>query len=266
MKLSSVICLFMMLFVCNMHVCAQDADTLIYRDTVYANEEAGDGQTAAAVEADSILVQNGLSLSADSIRHIKKEKELAWAQNLDSLLEQWQRSQLQKEQEAKPDSMQGSWLIRFFSSDITIFFFWALAIASVCFILYRLFFEQGIFQRGATKLKTAEGANHEEDDNTINGKDYNKLVAGAAASGNYRLAVRYLYLQCLQHLDEKGHINFAVDKTNAQYARELYGKTYKNDFALLTRQYEYVWYGNAAVANTVFESIQNNFKQFYKQL
>ena len=105
----------------------------------------------------------------------------------------------------------------------------------------------------------------DEDDLSMTA-DYDKLIDQSITSKNYRLAIRYLYLKSLQKLTEKGAIIFAVDKTNYQYVRELSGKLYKNTFATLTLNYEYVWYGEFEIDQIIFFKLQTEFKQFYNQI
>ena len=57
-----------------------------------------------------------------------------------------------------------------------------------------------------------------------------------------------------------------ADKTNYQYVQELYGKSYKNDFAALTLNYEYIWYGEFEIEEAAFLRISNHFEKFQNQL
>jgi len=128
------------------------------------------------------------------------------------------------------------------------------------FVLYKLFFTQGFFQRSYATTNVTVLA--DDTQNLSKTADYTKLIAGAISNKNYRLAVRYHYLQTLQKLSLKEIIQFASDKTNYQYVNELAGKPYKKAFASLTLSYEYVWYGAFEIDENIFSAIQNQFKQF----
>lgn len=87
-------------------------------------------------------------------------------------------------------------------------------------------------------------------------------IEKAVAAGNYRLAVRLLYLQCLKDLNDAGRIKWEPDKTNSRYINELKHSEQKNQFKDLTRRFEYVWYGNFPVDKASFQIILTSFKNF----
>jgi uncharacterized protein DUF4129 len=263
---SVILVLVPMLFVVS--ASAQD-NRYVYKDTSIVNTdsvvtnvvEAGtadeeDDQTSAVVYADTSLHINQLTIDKDSVDAIKRTKAFDYAKNLDSLLYQYQKSQKLKESEPKSS---GSWLNSFFSSALTQYFFWMLAGVFIIFILYKLFFTQGFFQRSYTRAKVLESA--DEETALSSETDFSKLITQALNSKNYRLAIRYHYLQLLQKLTQKGIIEFTPDKTNYEYVKELSGKPYKKDFATITLHYEYAWYGEFEIDEQTFSAIQNKFKQ-----
>ncbi|UYZ63340.1 DUF4129 domain-containing protein [Hymenobacter weizhouensis] len=69
------------------------------------------------------------------------------------------------------------------------------------------------------------------------------LLAQAETERNYRLAVRLGYLQVLRQLSDTGLIRWQPDKTNHDYLFELPAGPLPEAFRELTRQFEYVWYG-----------------------
>jgi hypothetical protein len=79
-----------------------------------------------------------------------------------------------------------------------------------------------------------------EDINTIN---FDAEIETAVGKHNYRFAVRLLYLKCLKQLSDSGLIEWKIDKTNYDYIHEIKDIDRKTLFSLLTRQFEYVWYG-----------------------
>ena len=97
-----------------------------------------------------------------------------------------------------------------------------------------------------------------------NENDPDSLLRNAIRAGNYRLAVRYLYLQSLHRLSEKKFIEINANKTNYEYVMEVRRHKFANEFASLTLQYEYVWYGEYPVDENLFEQIQGGFTQFNK--
>ena len=248
---------------------AQD-NTYVYKDSALLYE---DSVVAAPMEmappedsseqephehiTDTTLTTNQLSVDYDSVRALKNSKPFAYAQNLDSLLNEYQKAMVKEKPKSSEDI---SWLEAVLLSTFTFYFFWTLAVAFIILILYKLFFTRGFFQRSYARSKVNEVT--EETEQVFTTADYGKLAAQAAAEGNFRVAVRYLYLQSLQKLTSKDILQFAADKTNYQYVTELSGKPYKKAFATLTLHYEYVWYGAFEIDEQLFNTIHNKFKQF----
>ena len=64
----------------------------------------------------------------------------------------------------------------------------------------------------------------------------------------------------------KKFIEMAPDKTNFQYVQEIGNRDYQNEFASLTLNYEYVWYGEFAIDKNVYQKIETNFNGLNKKL
>ena len=94
--------------------------------------------------------------------------------------------------------------------------------------------------------------------------DFDARLEAAVADGQYRRAVRLLYQQALQRLDRTGAIGWRPGKTNRTYVREL-DEPHRSAFARLTRLFEQVWYGGAAVDAEQFEQIRARFASFGTQ-
>ena len=91
-------------------------------------------------------------------------------------------------------------------------------------------------------------------------------IEKAVAGHNYRLAVRLLYLYSLKQLNDAGIINWEAGKTNMTYLNELPEGERKQLFRLLTRQFEYIWYGDFRIDGASFTEINTLFKQFKQNL
>ena len=245
---------------------AQKADNYEFEDSSILSKQAeapiesANTQNSYKGLVDTMLWNNQLVIQADSVEVLKNVKAFGYAKNLDSLLKEWQKKN-QIKINSRPDRF--GWLDSFFGSPVTKIIFFLLAGIFIGFILYKLFFTEGFFQRQRARSNVVALAPQEE---LNNGTDYNKLIAQAIGNKNYRLGVRYLYLQTLQKLMIVGLIQFATDKTNYQYLRELESKPCKNEFVLLTISYEYIWYGEFSIDETQFSRIQNDFKQFNNKL
>lgn len=262
--------LILILFIFYFNLPADAQDSYVYQDSSIVSLDAGkpnqlnnnstpgsdEEEETTSFLPDTSLLSNKLSIDPDSIRSLKKAKGLSYAENLDSLL--YAHQQQLKARGSEEDEV--SWLQQFFMSPITKYFFWMLAIVFIVFILSKLFFADGFFQRSYTK--TAVKILASESGNLSNTADYSKLIEQAVRQQNYRLAVRYHYLQTLQKLAAKGAITFASDKTNQEYLYELSDKKYKKEFASLTLNYDYAWYGEFVISDGAFRTIEQKFIQF----
>jgi len=100
-----------------------------------------------------------------------------------------------------------------------------------------------------------------EEEEIVRSQDISSLIDSAIRAGNYRLAVRYYYLQLLKHLDNKGLIDYEFQKTNAEYLAEIKDDSYKPKVKRLMRLYDFIWYGSFSVSENDFLVAQNSFRE-----
>ncbi|HZY38723.1 MAG TPA: DUF4129 domain-containing protein [Mucilaginibacter sp.] len=100
----------------------------------------------------------------------------------------------------------------------------------------------------------------------IHAINFDAEIEKAVSQRDFRLAVRLLYLKCLKQLSDTKLISWQIDKTNSTYLLELKEASHKHTFGTLTRQFEYVWYGNFPIDQQAFGNIFNLFQDFKKQL
>ena len=104
------------------------------------------------------------------------------------------------------------------------------------------------------------------DDEDIHSIDFDAEIAKATEEGNYRLAVRLLYLRTLKLLSDGGLITWRLDKTNVSYVNELREARFYLDFRSLTSQFEKNWYGNIPIGKEEFEEVKAAFESLNSQL
>lgn len=107
-----------------------------------------------------------------------------------------------------------------------------------------------------------EDINVESED--INEMSFQRLISEAVSNGNYRLAIRYTYLQSLKQLSDKGIIKWNPTKTNMSYLSEIKTQDLRNEFFKITFIFDYVWYGENDLDSQGFEIAQNQFNNFNK--
>jgi hypothetical protein len=105
-----------------------------------------------------------------------------------------------------------------------------------------------------------------EEDELLNKHNLPSLIQEAEAQNNFRLAVRYRYMKVLQDMDERKIIHLHAQSTNWDYVNSLGGHPLKKQFLLLTRAYEYVWYGEFEITGEQYSYLKTEFQQFENSL
>ncbi len=140
----------------------------------------------------------------------------------------------------------------------------ALAVAGLIYIVFKALGVDAmqLFRGEAKKIEVP----YTESLENIHEINFDAEIEKAISQHNYRLAVRLLYLRCLKQLSDKNLIHWQLDKTNAAYLFELTDAEQQQTFGVLTRQFEYVWYGDFFIDSEAFTSINLLFQNFKKQL
>lgn len=138
----------------------------------------------------------------------------------------------------------------------------------VCFILIALLLyaayhllignRWGMFYPGAKKRKKEQGSLEEEIK-----VDLETTIAAAVRDKEYRLAIRFMYLKALRLLEDKGWICLNRESTNRDYLNALAAYPLARPFRIITRSYDYVWYGEFALNEQQFEHLRKDFELFY---
>lgn len=101
---------------------------------------------------------------------------------------------------------------------------------------------------------------NEEDISQIN---FDELITAAIERKDYKLAVRYLFLKSLKLLSEKELIELRNNKTNHQYLSEIKNNRISNAFQIATSRFEWIWYGDFPVDESVMKTSQNDFNELF---
>lgn len=91
--------------------------------------------------------------------------------------------------------------------------------------------------------------------------NFDILISEALKDNNYRLATRYLYLKSLKLLTNKNIIDWHYDKTNSDYINEISDENIKMIFKRISYIYDYVWYGEFPIDETVYKKNQSDFEK-----
>jgi hypothetical protein len=69
-------------------------------------------------------------------------------------------------------------------------------------------------------------------------------------------------LKLLKKLTDNNLIKWQIDKTNRDYSIELSNSKYTNQFNQLSLVYEYIWYGDFKLNETIYKDTINQFNSF----
>lgn len=135
----------------------------------------------------------------------------------------------------------------------------AAVIALIVFLVIRFIGMDMKMISGKSKSITVP---YEESMDNIHEISFEEEIEKATATGNYRLAVRLFYLRTLKVLNDRGLIDWQPEKTNQVYVNELKEDDRKQSFVQLTRQFEYVWYGEFFIDKEAFSTLKRDFDHF----
>jgi hypothetical protein len=166
--------------------------------------------------------------------------------------------------EKKPEpSAFASLLAKIARSRVLVWVMYSFLAAVILFVLYQVMVVNNffIFSRRARTKKTEESPEEE-----LNPENIEQKLNTAIAAGDYRLAIRYLYLKTLYLLDEKKLISLQARSTNRDYLLQMQQQTAGREFRNLTQVYEYVWYGEYVPSENQYGIIETNFKRFFSRI
>jgi hypothetical protein len=141
---------------------------------------------------------------------------------------------------------------------------WMLAVGGfIAFlIIYLSNSNISLFRRSKT-MATHESDVDMDDIFAIN---YSSEIEKAVAAGNYRLAIRLHFLKLLRGMSERNIIQYTHDRTNFDYLLQVHHAPWYQQFFRITRNYEYVWYGQFDIDREKFDSINKDFDSLERQL
>ena len=106
----------------------------------------------------------------------------------------------------------------------------------------------------------------ELDEDDIDKNDFDHLIQKAKDRGNYRLAIRLMFLKSLQSLDEKQLISYQKNKTNYEYSFEIKSNKIQPLFLKASDVFSWVWYGNYDVDLGLYNELEPEFNLLIKSI
>lgn len=122
-------------------------------------------------------------------------------------------------------------------------------------IVFLLFVVYLVYRKHPSWFRRLSSHDQESMDaeDTIYGVDFDYGIASAMQGGNYREAVRLIYLQTLRWLSDNHAIDWQIYKTPSRYLREYD----RREFRLLTRHFVRVRYGNFDADEALVQTMLN---------
>ncbi len=139
--------------------------------------------------------------------------------------------------------------------------FWILIIGAAIFLLAKVL---EVRFKGLLKKKSDEAVDIEEviDIDDIANMEFEDPIKTAIDAGQFRKAVRLLYLKSLRELQDRAMIEWTREKTNRQYLREMGNRKLRPHFQDITFIFEYIWYGEFPVDRDHFNTAYSIFIEF----
>ncbi len=238
-----------------------------------SENEYSDTDNLAMIQGDTVLERFAFDSSFDSVRAYKSRQDFKYMRYLDSLLRKTKGLTIDTISLSNIKGVKGKRRLlsrtsdesgnNVFNTSFVRTLFWILAIFFIVVILYKLFLTESIFKKTPRRLNVPA---RQQEEIIMSPSAYERMINDAVINKDFRLAIRYLYLQTLQMLSLAGLIQLSPDKTNYEYVKELSGKIHQNEFASLTLNYEYVWYGEFNIDQGIFNRLQRDFKQYHQKL
>jgi hypothetical protein len=141
--------------------------------------------------------------------------------------------------------------------------FWLFGFGAVAFFISRV---MKMSRMNLFSANEQRNLNYTIEDENIHAIEFEAAIQQALQDGNYRLAIRLLYLQSLKILTDKNFINWQPNKTNTDYLYEIKKQSLLQPFKSITYVFEYAWYGNKTVNREDYSEMKEEFLKFQSQL
>jgi hypothetical protein len=96
--------------------------------------------------------------------------------------------------------------------------------------------------------------------------NFDDAIQNALTKQDFRLAIRLQYLLILKLLTGRNLIHWKPNLTNHTYIQELENTRYHNDFAEITRYFEFAWYGDFEISESGFKEMKAFSDSFVKNI
>ena len=96
-------------------------------------------------------------------------------------------------------------------------------------------------------------------------EDWHARALDAKNRGDLKSAVRFYFLAYLKQLHQGEYIDFHKDKSNREYRYEINDTAIRSEFDILSRVFDYCWYGEFEINSEQFGRVEILFSKHLKQ-
>ena len=125
-----------------------------------------------------------------------------------------------------------------------------LYLGSLIVVIFILYITRGFWAQFAPQSAVP---NDEHEEGTLSANDASLRAQTLSETGDYRSAVRYLYLSALLRLDEQGILRYDRAKTNREYLRLMGASPFAPILREVVDLFDRVWYGFEPLASAEYQ-------------
>jgi hypothetical protein len=96
--------------------------------------------------------------------------------------------------------------------------------------------------------------------------DYEETIRKYQSEGNYRMAIRYMYLRLIRSAIEKEIILIRESSTNSEIVNAFGSPELASEFRYLATAYEYIYFGDFSFNLEIYNVLKEKFDVFQKKL
>jgi hypothetical protein len=145
-------------------------------------------------------------------------------------------------------------------------FQWTLFLLVIAVVIY------GIFQLARENnfrwfSRPGEQSSEAEPDSLLRGPlNYDEVIRKYQAEGNFRFAIRYLFLRLINTAADKNIIQIRDSTTNTEIGRAFGQHPLASQYRYLATAYEYIYFGDFNLNKEVFDLLKSKFEIFQEKI
>ncbi|HLA58380.1 MAG TPA: hypothetical protein VK622_06450 [Puia sp.] len=205
-------------------------------------------------------VKDSLYLNSYALREVSQPKVNKWLADRDYEYandpEYWKKDKVQNNQSPSP-----FW--NFLRNKVVQ---WIVFLALIAVIAYGIFLlaKENNFKWFSRRNEQPQ---QDEPDSLSRGPvDYDETIRKFQAEGNYRFAIRYLFLRLIHSAADNKIIQIRDSTTNTEIGRAFGQHPLASQFRYLASAYEYIYFGDFNLNKEVFDSLKMKFDSFQEKI